>query len=288
MVKKLFALASVTALTGLVSAATSVGCSDDNSATGGDAATDARRETGPVTPGDEEPEPKSCMVTTPLDFSAEPYAPPNIHLGVCTDANFQALLDYLNAQLDKADKGDKEALKFTNTQWAEGAKLSTECAACVFTKDNASNWGAIIGDKVKDTFVNYNWGGCMNVVTGSEQCGKTFQQLYECRLEACAPCTTESEATGCYQDGVALFGTGGPCETAFAAAETACGGDAPFQAAQKKCSALPYDYTFQNVADLFCGTGGGLIKPDGGADGGSNDAGNDASNDASNDADAAK
>ena len=74
MVKKLFALASVSALAGLVSAVSAAGCSSETvqtqAPTDAGGATDAKKsDAKTTTPGDDEEdvEPESCLDTTPID-----------------------------------------------------------------------------------------------------------------------------------------------------------------------------------------------------------------------------
>ena len=100
MIKKIFALASVTALTGLVAAVSASGCSsttsvaDEGGTTVSEAGGDARKpiEAGP----EEEAGPSSCPTTDPIDATTAPWKSPQVLPGSCTEKMITDLVAYVD------------------------------------------------------------------------------------------------------------------------------------------------------------------------------------------------
>jgi hypothetical protein len=219
MIRKLFALAGVSALGGLVSTAGSAGCSGDPVSqaltpdSGTRTATEEPKSPTKAPDGgtkkDDEKESKTCLTTEKVDATKIPYATVGTQPGACTPDEGAELLRYLNAQL--ANGAD-----FTQADWA--GSVSDKCAKCVFTEKDAPKWGVIINEK--DAFYGYNFGGCIEMLTGSETCGRAVQQAMMCAEDACAKCSTEQELNACLADSELVER---PCKDAVAKVESDCG-----------------------------------------------------------------
>jgi len=241
MVKKLFALASVTALAGLVSAVGVAGCSDtvDNVTPTPDASPDVKvkPDAAAADDDDDDVEP-SCMSTDPIDATTFPYAKALNAPGSCTAAEATKLAAYYKEAYD-ANAADKVLA----SEW--GAEVSEDCAKCVFTASDADTWGAML---VKDDKLEaVNRGGCIEIQSGKEECGKAYQQVSDCRLEACiTKCKTQDEFSACLQDGQAIFT--GPCKESYDAMDTACG--TSLQAYETACQGKAW--TFEGPIKVQC------------------------------------
>jgi hypothetical protein len=244
MIKKLFALASVSALAGLVSAVGAAGCSETEvtpAADGGGTPDSGKKDGGPKTTpdADVEPEPTSCMVKDPIDATQYPYKTPTKSVGACTTEELTKLSAYY-----KAHANEEPAV----SEWSK--EVSEKCATCVFSDGEGSTWSPVLVQD--DKLANVNRGGCVEILSGKPACGKAYQQVTECRLEACATkCKTQDEFTECLQDGQSIFT--GPCKDAYDAMETACGNS--LKAAETGCAGK--DWTFEGPIKVQCITGGG-------------------------------
>jgi hypothetical protein len=248
MVKKLFVLASVTALAGLVSAVGAAGCSSSDPVPAGGGATDAKtdtkvgKDTGPI-PGDEtEPEPASCLSKDPIDATKFPYTKALKAVNACTTKELSDLSAFFKTKSDA-----KEDVKVT--EWA--AVVSEGCSKCVFSDGTGAEWTPILVDAEKDELDSVNRGGCIELLSGKESCGAAYQRVTECRLEACLKeCKTQDEFTTCLQDGQGIFT--GPCKTAYDLMETECG--ANLGAYETGCKGTAW--TFEGPIKVQCITGG--------------------------------
>jgi hypothetical protein len=261
--KKLFVLASVTALTGFVAAA---GCSSTETITlatdagPGGSKTDAKKSTtssgsiagdddddddgGPVAPV------KSCLNTTPIDQTKYAYIPAITPMkNACTDTETAAISAYYKAHGADAS--------FKVTDWM--ATVSQGCASCIFTTEPddggaAPAWGPIV---VKPNAQNVlsidtvNRGGCIELVSGSAPCGRAYQQYQDCTLDACLlSCKSQAEFNACRQDANVLTTA---CKDAFAAVKTVCGGQSAVQGYEAQCKGPTY--TFEGPIKIMCQTG---------------------------------
>ncbi len=263
MIKKLFALASVTACAGLISAASAAGCTSTEivevpaDAAGG--STDARRPstgTGRPVTGDEQPEDTTCLAKDPIDATKYPYlksaAPKK---GACKPAEATALDAYYKEQ------GSKVAI----SDWIAGAQLSETCAKCIFTDisdgKTPTTWSPLLAkdDKLGET----NRGGCIEIVSGSFDCGRAYQQYSKCLVDACTKdCKTQAEYQACRTDPDVLTVI---CKDVSDAVITACGPKtelSKFEAACKNAA-----YAWQGPVKILCVTGPATV-PDAGADAG--------------------
>src|SRR5262245_6266904 len=102
MVKKLFALASVSALGGLVAAVNAAGCSSTE-VVAGDGGSDAKTDRKI---GDSEDDGSLvCYVEDPIEATKYKYSPAAVKPGACTAQDVQNIIDYVknNAQATFTD-----------------------------------------------------------------------------------------------------------------------------------------------------------------------------------------
>lgn len=146
--------------------------------------------------------------TTSVSPSALRWKAPRLMAGSCTQADLNELIASVNSGLTVSN---------------------ATCSNCVFGRDNLSNWAPIVLDGA-DQIVDVNVGGCIAVRTGSNACGKAYQNFFDCRLVACADCastamnqclTAAANGTVCasYLNDVATV-----CGDAIDDAEQACEG----------------------------------------------------------------
>ncbi|MBX3212276.1 MAG: hypothetical protein KF850_09610 [Labilithrix sp.] len=243
MVKKLFALASVTALAGIVSAVGAAGCSEtvveDSPTDAGSPDTGAKKDAAPP---DEEPEPDpTCLTKDPVDMSGEPYKTALKSPGACTSDEQTTLTAYFKAKVDA-----NEDVKVS--EWSK--EVSDDCAKCIFSDGTGDTWGPIITKDDKIDTVNQ--GGCYEIATGKESCGRAFQQYTACRIDAClVDCKTQEEFTACIQDQDAIYQ--GPCSATITAVQKECGNN--LQGALTACKNTAW--TFDAPIKSQCVTGGG-------------------------------
>lgn len=240
MMKKMFALASVTALTGLVAAVAASGCSSTTSVSGdeggtsvSEAGTDAKK---PIEAG-EEPDtgPATCPTTDPIDATTAPWKPPAVAQGSCTEKMIVDLVAFVDAN--------------KSTPYADLKKQITDptCAACLFVKDG-DKWGAFV-EKADGSFLRNNFGGCVAVTSGKEACGKAFSQFDDCLNVACQDCADDAATSKCQ-----TAAGKGACKDGAAAFVKECT-DAT---AVTACDDLAQTYTFEAASRALCvGTGDG-------------------------------
>jgi hypothetical protein len=187
---------------------------------------------------DAKPPPNSCLDTTPINATLYPYAKAVKSAGACTQTELNALSGYLdNLQTD-----------LVMADWK--ATVSTKCATCVFTDTGATSWGPIITKA--GAFEDLNRGGCIEIKSGNQACGKAYQQVTNCRLDACySMCQTDQELDDCLSDGGAIFGAGGPCQAAYDNVITACGADL----GDYENACMGTNYTFEGPVKAQCITG---------------------------------
>jgi hypothetical protein len=208
MVNKLFALASVSALSGVVVAASASGCSSTQVITEQvDSGHDARAAIG----DNEEPVAPQCMVDQVLDATSVPYLPARVEPGSCTLQVIKTLEDLVANKPDGLPFSDvKKAIQGYDPTYGP------KCAACVFAAAT-DHWAPIVED---GSNVIVNTGGCMEVVSGNTACGKAWQQFDTCTNYGCQNCSSDADKQNCYG---AVGAPGGPCEAATTAVKSACG-----------------------------------------------------------------
>jgi hypothetical protein len=227
MTKKLFALASVTALTGVVAAGTAAGCSSttvvDNPETG--TPDTGVKETGKTdtgsSSGDPDTGPGTCPTTEVIDATTFPWKPPTLAPGSCTEAELDAFVAFV----EKTDDPQK---------WKDGTwTTNPACRDCVFAKETTT-WAPLILN-ASGQLAELNVGGCIAIASGKEACGKAYQQWRTCYLEACtdcpdgdsnafSKCVTAANKKACKKAFDDVVPSCGDVDTA-ANAETACDGE---------------------------------------------------------------
>lgn len=248
MAKKWLAWASGAVLSGLVVAVSAAGCAPESSnksnissppdpTDGGpteadDAAAEGDGEAPPTQPAAE------CMVKEPIDTSGYPYKSPRVEKGACTTGELEDLTQYFE---DHAREG------FAVPAWK--AVVSETCADCVFSDGSGPTWTPILTkDDKLDTI---DRGGCIEAVSGNEACGRAYQNVNECLVEACyTNCQTAEEYFQCIDNTPAVFT--GPCKAAFDEMETSCGSD--LQEYEKLCESDKFN--FQAPIRVMCIDGG--------------------------------
>ena len=245
MMKRIFALASVSALGGLTAASAATGCSSDEPA--GSRPTDAGidvnrgRDAGPAVDPTEPEEPESCLSTEPIDATRFPYARAMRSAGACTEDDLKAISTFFK---EKTNAGEDVVV----SEWSK--EVSEKCAKCAFSTIDATEWAPILVKE--DRLENVNRGGCIEVLSGSEACGRAYQQVTECRLEAClAKCKTQDEFTACLQDAQGIFT--GPCKASYDVMDKECGNN--LGAYENGCRGT--EWTFEGPIKVQCITGGG-------------------------------
>jgi hypothetical protein len=228
MTKKLFALASVTALTGVVAAGTAAGCSSttitDNDSGTGSSGEAGKAETGKTETGTssgEEAGPSTCPTPDVIDATTFPWKPPSVTPGACTEGELDAFVAFV----EKTD----DPQKWKDGNWTTNAA----CRDCVFAKETTT-WPPLILN-ASGQLAELNVGGCIAIASGKEACGKAYQQWRTCYLEACtdcpdgdsnafSKCVTAANKKACKKAFDDVVPACGDVDTA-ANAETACDGE---------------------------------------------------------------
>ena len=251
MFKKIFALASVTALSGLVAAASSSGCSSTESAPqaeGGVADGPLEAKTPREAAPEDEAGPTACPSTTAIDGTKFPWKPPAIRLGSCSDDEIKLLVKAVD---------DNNMITYAGLK----AKITNAtCKSCLFAPDGAK-WAAFVEDAM-GAFVRQNFGGCIAAVTGKEACGQAYSRYDDCINTACKDCADQAAFDKC-----ASPAGKGACAIATMSVNTVCGKDV---AGITTCQNLSDKYLFESAARALCvGSGdGGTDAGDDAGDGG--------------------
>jgi hypothetical protein len=245
MKKTVFMLASVTTLTGFVSLLTAAGCSDAAPVQEApDAAPDVKPPKeggGPIVePDAEPPPPTTCLTADAIDAKQFPYAKAAVVPGACLTTELESLSTFFATKLDA-----KEPVLVDD--WA--ASVSSKCAECVFSESTDGEGSPLVTKDNK--LLDVNVGGCIEIVSGNEACGRTYQQATDCRFAACATdCKTQEEFDVCYRDVKSIFA--GPCKGAITTLQEECG--SKLGEYETRCQGK--DWTFEKPIELQCVTGG--------------------------------
>jgi hypothetical protein len=247
--KKLFALASITALGGLVLV---VGCDG-----GGDSSLEMPPMTRPGRPQSDggafakeagEPGLPGSDCKTPIPTLHISYTKALKAAGACTIADLENLSAFFQAQSDANED-------ITISEWA--AVVTETCSDCVFSDGSGGHWTPILTTS-DDHVSKINQGGCVEILSGNEACGKAYQQATECRLEACRDVGCHPDSKACFE-GDASFA--GKCKGAYNTMVIACGSELTAYEAACKSTA----FTFEGPIKVQCITGGAAIA-DAGSD----------------------
>jgi len=248
MVKKLFALASVTALTGLMAAVAASGCSSTTVVDGApatEAGTDGK-SAPPKTDSAPDPEPdaaKTCPQSTPIttaDIEADiKWLPPAPTTNACTQKN----MDDFKALFAKG--APQTGLTFPNIKTV----LGTECSACVFSEKNSPTWSLFANFDGMTATENVTPSCFAHNSVGGEACGKARFTWEACLDIACpkTECADDAAIRACQK----APAQNGPCKDVTKAYAAACKDEG---ALIKSCGTI-----FDSLA-VSCGGGsdGGL------------------------------
>lgn len=208
--KKMFALASVTTLTGLVLATTGSGCSSkqESSETPEAGPEGGGRDAGGKDAADagEDPGTGTCPTTTAIDATKLPWKSPTKSPGACTPTDLSNLVSFVDTN-DNAKYADWKA-----------SVTNMTCRSCIFGTDGAT-WAPLV-ENSSGQLVVLNVGGCIAIASGSDACGKSYQNWFDCRFEACAECPDGD--TPALQKCLSAASKGA-CKAAFDAVGTVCG-----------------------------------------------------------------
>jgi len=146
--------------------------------------------------------------------------------------------------------GEHDANTISVADWA--ATVSETCAACAFTASDAEAWGPLLveGDKL----VGVNRGGCIELASKNEACGRAYEQTISCLLLMClspergSTCSTTSELNECRNE---VFSTG-PCADAYAEVEQECGSGS-LQGYEQACRPEGAKYDIEGPLAAHCG-----------------------------------
>jgi hypothetical protein len=237
MVKRVFAVASVTAVAGFVAAVTAAGCSSttldpSDAALSQDVKREGNRLDGSTV--------DTCYPTEPIEFTRFIYKPPVNQPGACAKADVDKLLAYIDKNADAT---------FADLQ-KEIATYPAACAACIIGDINADQWTPLL---TRDgSIVSINSSGCVELASNrGDACGKAHRQWDQCIDEGCLNCS-DAELDTCQSEVQR-----GACLAATEALAEGCGNS--INAYLEECRRFDRWITKQ------CVTG---VPTDGGTDGG--------------------
>lgn len=184
---------------------------DDGSGTkAADASRDA--DAAPlVVPGEPEPgidaSPPPCHG---IDAATLPWTPPTVAPGSCAPADLTALVAYLDAHPAALYPDIKASV------------TNLACAACIFGSEAAATWAPIVENEA-GAMSRIDVGGCIGIAANDVECGRSYQQWYECELYVCGggdpACQQRARKCECKD---LLDAVGVVCGTKVTNAETAC------------------------------------------------------------------
>ena len=213
MVNKLFALASVTALAGLVSAVGVAGCSETvvESPATTDSGTDGGKtkgDAGPVTDDDDDTEEPLCYSEDPVTGLSEvKYSPANVAAGACKTTVEKTINEFID---------NNQQVSWDDLKAEVSTKEGASCSACVFSKDSDAKWAPIV--QADNGGAGLNVGGCVELASGKEACGRAVYVWNLCLDAVCDKCTDDADKKDCYQGA-----QGTSCKEASDALGTECG-----------------------------------------------------------------
>lgn len=220
MVKKVFALATVTALSGSIGTIAVAGCSSSRASDTSESGVDGSgaKPRNDAADGVDAGASSGCPSIDPIDATQLPWKAPAKMVGSCADKDLADLVDYV-AKNSGAQYGD----------WKKSV-ASAACSSCIFGKETEATWKPLLED-AKGQLVGLNVGGCIAIASGSDTCGQSYQNWFDCRFQACADCPNGD--TAALQKCLSAASRGA-CKTAFNAVTTVCT-DAVIGDAETKC-----------------------------------------------------
>ena len=247
MVKKIFAVASVSALAGFVSVSASTGCTNTDPPAS-DPTEAGLKDVKPDKPpiGDEEPPPPDSCKKEGVTFTPPTQNDPQPakNLAACSQTVIDALADACAKEPGGA--GCKTAREVAGNQ--------KDCADCLFGTEADAAWKMINLRPGQTPDARYNQAGCITLAGGVPDCGKKYFTVVACFDRYCTDCFG-AEETACQKD--VAQGSGEcksylidqTCGNSLDAVETKCFAGENTDAAIKKL--------FTNMAKVFCGSSTG-------------------------------
>jgi hypothetical protein len=171
--------------------------------------------------------PGRCPSETPLDPKTLEWKPPaTLQAGRCKDEDIAATKAYLAAHPAASNEDFENFVK----------NRDRACHDCIFGDADGALWppAPVRGGKV----VTFNVGACYALVTGSQECGRAFQNAWDCGFEVCAFCTSPDVLNACRAKART-----GACVAFDNQARANCGGTnaadeicgAPFDSIREQC-----------------------------------------------------
>jgi hypothetical protein len=108
------------------------------------------------------------------------------------------------------------------------------CQACVFGNEAAPTWSPFV-ENANGTLRTINVGGCIAIASGNDNCGKAYQQWFECGFEACADCAPGDQV----RQTCRINANKGACKTALMNVGAVCG-DVEIGDAETVCQGVSY------------------------------------------------
>jgi hypothetical protein len=163
----------------------------------------------------------TCPSTTPVDAMGLAWKPPIApQADRCQDDDIAAMKAYLAANPNATNEDFENFVK----------NRDRICHDCIFGDADGTLWPPA---PVKDNkVVTFNVGACFAIVTGDQECGRAFQNAWDCGFEACLLCTSPDVLATCRANART-----GVCRTYEEKARTKCG---PPGAADEACGG-PFD-----------------------------------------------
>lgn len=189
MIKKFFAVASVTTLGGFV-AVSAAACASESD---GSAAASLPPNAAKVSPSDPagggaQPAASSCKAK--IKFSAaETKAPAARSVTACTSSHLSALADACTEDPNAKSCADARASAANKT-----------CADCIFGSKSDPQWKVINLAPGEKPPVSYNQEGCIENITGVKGCGHAYMTNLSCLLQYCSSCSDASAGKSCLQE----------------------------------------------------------------------------------------
>jgi hypothetical protein len=174
-----------------------------------------------------------CPTTVPIDATSLPWAPPFVAAGSCSQAELDALVAYVDMN---------PAAKYPD--W-KASVPGAVCSSCIFGKETDATWHPLLEDAA-GMLVGLNVGGCIAIASGMTACGKSYQNWFDCRFEACTDCAAGDTAA---LQKCLTAASKGPCKAAFDAVSTVCG-DATIVNAETACNGDKF--VFEGPIKLQC------------------------------------
>ena len=232
--KKLFALASVSAIAGLMTTVTASGCSTTTTESNPSSSSGSTGDGG----GSKDGSTKDRTVIVEDDGGGEDTdCPKDVPL---TEADLDKEISWKEAKATPGACTTEDITQLEANFKATGIKtyfdlgkdLSEACFGCVFSKDTDQNWGPIVGTAENNGETGFiNFGACFGYVE-DEACGKALQYEQFCYNIACNECTTTSTER---QKCVEKAGSSGMCTEFGDATAKACPN---IQTSAKKCNSI--------------------------------------------------